>query len=97
MICGKTIYPTMRLAIEAIKGMMKKLTNAQAINEPSKAYFCHDCKGYHLYSESKNKSKRLKTKQSKNQETSSESITKKENDKKFKDLIIHNPRKFKVK
>jgi hypothetical protein len=97
MICGKTIYPKLRDAINALKGMMKKFPDRASLVEPSKAYFCDDCNGYHLYSESKNKAKRFVTKQSKPQETNSESEGKKENDRKHKVLIIHEPRKFKVK
>lgn len=97
MICGKTIYPTSREAIEAIKGMMKKHSNVASLTEPSKAYFCDNCQGYHLYSESKNKSKRFTTKQNKPHETDSEPKAKKDNDRKFHTLIIHEPRKFKVK
>lgn len=95
MICGKTIYPTMRSAIEAIKGSLKK--QSKKLTEPSKAYFCDDCNGYHLYSESKNKAKKFITKQNKQHETNSDSFEKKQNDRKHKVLIIHEPRKFKVK
>jgi len=93
MICGKTIYPTLREAIEAIKGMFKKFPDRASLVQPSKAYFCDHCQGYHLYSESK----RPKKNKSISEEIDTESKEKKHNDKKFKDLIIHEPRKFKVK
>lgn len=97
MICGKTIYPTLREAIEAIKGTFRKFPDRASLVEPSRAYFCDDCQGYHLYSESKNKVKRFVTEQKLNKEVNSEPEGKKKNDKRFKDLIIHEARKFKVK
>ena len=97
MICGKTIYPTIREAINAMKGMMRKFPDRASLVEPSKAYLCDECQGYHLYSEAKNKTKRNKDKQKTGHETDSEPKAKKENDRKFQTLIIHEPRKFKVK
>lgn len=95
MICGKTIYPTLREAIEAIKGLMRDNRDIKykANKLPSRAYLCDECNGYHLYTENK-KAKKVK---SISEDIDTESKEKKHNDKKFKDLIIHEPRKFKVK
>lgn len=91
MICGKTIYSTSRDAIDAIKGMLGD-SDGRSKRQPSKAYFCDKCDGYHIYTE--NKSKKQK---SNSESINTESEQKKHNDRKFKELIIHEPRKFKVK
>ena len=91
MICGKTIYATSRDAIEAIKGMLGNM-DGRSKRHASRAYFCEDCNGYHLHTE--NKAKKQK---SNSQDVNTESVEKKENDRKFKTLIIHEARKFKVK
>jgi len=91
MICGKTIYETSRLAIEAIKGMLGDM-DGRSRKQPSRAYFCEDCNGYHVHTENKPKKQK-----SNSQEVNTESVEKKYNDRKFKTLIIHEARKFKVK
>lgn len=92
MICGKTFYNSQREAIEAIKGMLGDRSHKI---QPSRAYFCEPCNGYHIYTENFKKGK--KGKQRHNKETDSKPEAQKANDRKFKELIIHDPRKFKVK
>lgn len=94
MICGKVIYLSSREAIEAIKGMLGD-ADGRSSKQPSRAYWCDQCQGWHIHTEKWNKSK--KRKQRSHQETDSKPESQKANDRKFKDLIIHDPRKFKVK
>ena len=96
MICGKTIYPDSRAAIEAIKGILsEKQTRGNKL--PSKAYFCDECQGYHVQTENKKSKVNDWAAQRFSKEVNSEPEGKKNNDKKFKELIIHEARKFKVK
>lgn len=94
MICGKTVYNSQREAIEAIKGMLGD-ADGRSNRQPSRAYFCELCNGYHIHTENFKRGK--KGKQRHNKETYSKPEAQKMNDRKFKELIIHDPRKFKVK
>jgi len=94
MICGKVIYLSSREAIKAIKGMLGD-ADGRSHRQPSRAYFCEPCNGWHIHTENKKKGK--KGKQKHNKETDSTHPKLVENNKRFKDLIIHDPRKFKIK
>lgn len=95
MICGKEIYLSQRLAIEAIKGMLGD-ADGRSHRQPSRAYFCEPCEGWHIHTENKTRKNKWK-KQRMNKETDSTHPKQIENDNRFKNLIIHDPRKFKVK
>jgi len=94
MICGKVIYLSSREAIEAIKGMLGD-ADGRSNRQPSRAYFCEPCNGWHIHTENKKKGK--KNRQKHNKETDSTHHKLVENNKRFKELIIHDPRKFKIK
>jgi len=94
MICGKEIYPSQRGAIEAIKCMLGD-ADGRSNKQPSRAYFCEPCNGWHVHTENYRKGK--KNKQRYKKETDSKPESMKVNDRKFRELIIHDPRKFKVK
>lgn len=100
MICGKTIYLTSRDAIEAIKGLMKDNQDRngtfKANRLPSRAYFCEECNGYHLYTENKKKALTYNA-PNKTKEVDSTDTRVKENNDSLKTLIIHDIRKFKIK
>ena len=94
MICGKTIYLSQREAIDAIKGMLRD-TDDRSTKQPSRAYWCDLCDGWHVHTENKKRGKKHKQRQ--NKETDSTHPKLAANNKRFKDLIIHDPRTFKVK
>lgn len=94
MICGKVIYLSSREAIEAIKGMLGD-ADGRSNRQPSRAYFCEPCNGWHIHTENKKKGK--KGKQKYNKETYSIHPNQKLSEKNLKTLIIHDPRKFKIK
>lgn len=94
MICGKTVYKSQREAIEAIKGMLGD-ADGRSNKQPSRAYWCDPCQGWHVHTENCKNGKNRK--QRSNKETDSTHPKMKENNRKFKELIIHDARKFKVK
>lgn len=101
MICGKVIYPDIQTAIKAINGLMADNQDRNATFRskklPSRAYFCHECQGYHLHTENK----KQVVKKMKMQRTKPEvdSIEHKKLEKKCErqTLIIHDRLKFKIK
>lgn len=100
MICGKVIYPTIRDAVDAIKGLMNDNQDRNATFRsnklPSRAYFCDDCQGYHLHTENKKQVvKKIKAQRTKSEIDSDHS--KHEIKRERQTLIIHDRLKFKIK
>ena len=98
MICGKVIYPNIKAAIDAIKGLMgdnqDRNNTFRSKKIPSRAYFCDECQGYHLHTENKkqiiSKIKAQKTKQEIHFDEKPRHYSK-------RPLIIHDRLKFKIK
>lgn len=86
MICGKIIYKSRNIAIDAIKGIDKNL----------RVYFCEDCLAYHITSENKKKKRRQFKIQTTRKEMKVESIGLKKNNERQRTLIIHQGLKFKI-
>lgn len=98
MICGKVIYPNIQAAIKAINGLMADNQDRNGIFRskklPSRAYFCYACQGYHLHTENKKQVvKKIKAQRTKQEVHMDEKP--RNYDKRL--LIIHDPKKFKIK
>ena len=98
MICGKVIYPTRQVAVDAIKGMMADNQDRNGTFRsnklPSRSYFCAECKGWHLHTENKKQAvRKLKAQRTKQEVHADEKPH--NHDKRL--LIIHDPKKFKIK
>ena len=97
MICGKTIYFSRNLANEAISGLQVDKRYNRSNKRPSRSYFCDDCQGWHIHTENKIKAVKLKSKQRTQKESNSKPEETRKMERDMKVLVIHNPRKFKVK
>jgi hypothetical protein len=53
MICGKVTYQNQHEAEDSIKGISKDKGATRSKKYPVRAYFCSDCRGWHLTSDKK--------------------------------------------
>lgn len=98
MICGKVIYPTRQVAVDAIRGLMADNQNRNGTfrsnKQPSRSYFCNECKGWHLHTENKKQNiKKIKAQRTKHETD----VDDKPRNYHKRLLIIHDPMKFKIK